>query len=141
MISNTKNALPAPSEPVSDLDEESSLVDTAQGPALVGTVCRQCGMRAVGRRVVCSRCVSQNVVDEPLARTGILYTFTTLHVGATGSGLPRVIGYVDLDDGVRVLADVRAGDASPTVGSRVEMRAEGAGWFFEPASDSDCLHN
>ncbi|WP_354699642.1 hypothetical protein DSM112329_05363 [Paraconexibacter sp. AEG42_29] len=45
---------------------------------------------------------------EPLPRTGRLFTWTVVHVGAAAPPLPvpYALGYVDLDDGPRVLAPI-----------------------------------
>jgi uncharacterized OB-fold protein len=118
------------SVPVADLESESLLGTFPEGQRLVGTRCDRCGQTMIGARVVCSSCVSREVSRVALAVTGILYSFTRLHVG--GEGL-RPIGYVDLDDGVRTLADIREGATPLQPDMRVELGVDGDDWFFAPA--------
>jgi uncharacterized OB-fold protein len=117
------------SVPIPDLESDSLLGAFPEGKRLAGTRCGQCGQTMIGARVVCSSCVSQDVSRVPLPTTGILYSFTRLHVGGAGV---RPIGYVDLDDGVRTLADIREGAAPLRPDMRVELWVDGDAWFFTP---------
>ena len=85
----------------------------------------------LGSRVVCSTCVGQDVVRVSLPRSGTLYAFTRLHVGSEGV---RPLGYVDLDNGVRTLADLRETTEPLTPDMRVELEVDGDAWFFAPVS-------
>jgi uncharacterized OB-fold protein len=117
------------SQPVADLESDSLLGSFPEGPRLVGTRCDDCGQLMIGTRVVCSSCVSRSVIRVPLAATGVLYSFTRLHVGSEGV---RPVGYVDLDDGVRTLADIRE-TAPLRPDMRVALGVDGDDWFFAPA--------
>jgi uncharacterized OB-fold protein len=118
---------------VPDMDEESLLGSFPEGPRLIGTRCDNCGRTMIGSRIVCSSCVSTAVTRVALPATGILYTFTRLHVGA--EGVVRPLGYVDLDDDVRTLADIREGDVTLVPGIRVELGVDGDDWFFARVAD------
>ncbi len=117
--------------PIADLAIDSLLGTFPEGRRLVGTRCGRCGQTMIGARVVCSSCVSREVTRIALATTGALYSFTRLHVG--GGGV-RLIGYVDLDDDVRTLADLRAGSGPLRPDIRVELGVDGDDWFFAPAA-------
>ncbi len=119
--------------PIADLEDESSIDTFDEGIRLVGTLCDQCGKRMLGARVVCSACVSTEVSRVALQSTGTLYSFTTMRVGADQ---PRVLGYVDLDDGVRTLTDLREGDVPLVPDARVELRTSGASWWFTAVAGS-----
>lgn len=121
----------AVSVPVADLESDSLLGTFPEGRRLVGTRCGQCGRVMIGARVVCSSCVSRDVSQVALPATGILYSFTRLHVGRAGV---RPVGYVDLDDGVRTLADIREGGTPLRPDMRVELGTDGDDWFFAPAA-------
>ncbi|MGW2824339.1 Zn-ribbon domain-containing OB-fold protein [Streptomyces sp. NPDC001443] len=120
------------SAPVADLESDSLLGDFPEGPRLVGTVCDQCGATMIGTRVVCSACVSRDVSRIALPTRGVLYSFTRLHVG--GDGGPRALGYVDLDDGVRTLADLREASGPLRPDGLVELGTDGDDWFFAPVT-------
>ncbi|MBO0909818.1 Zn-ribbon domain-containing OB-fold protein [Arthrobacter sunyaminii] len=116
------------SHPVADLDEDSLLGSFPEGPRLIGSHCDDCGCTMIGSRVVCSTCVGQAISRVALPGGGVLYTFTTIHTGPA----PRTLGYVDLDNGVRTLADITAGDIQLYPDIRVELGVEGSDWFFSP---------
>ncbi|GAA2705969.1 Zn-ribbon domain-containing OB-fold protein [Actinoplanes palleronii] len=119
------------SVPIADLDSDDLLGSFAEGRRLVGTRCGNCGQTMIGSRVVCSSCVSRDVSRVPLPGTGVLYSFTRLHVGGDGV---RAVGYVDLDDDVRTLADLRE-DATPLrPDAPVELVVDGDAWFFTPVT-------
>lgn len=124
------------SAPVADLESDSLLGTFPEGRRLVGTRCGRCGQVMIGTRVVCSSCVSRDVSRVALAATGVLYSFTRLH-GLSGkhggSEGVRPVGYVDLDDGVRTLADIREGGTPLRPDMRVELGTDGDDWFFAPA--------
>jgi uncharacterized OB-fold protein len=109
------------------MDEDGLLGSFPEGPRLIGTRCIQCGRTMIGTRIVCSSCVSTDVGRVALPTTGVLYSFTRLHVGGEGV---RPLGYVDLDDDVRTLADIREGEIPLQPGIRVELGVEGDDWFF-----------
>lgn len=115
------------SQPVPDLDSDGLLGSFPEGPRLVGTRCDACGRTMIGSRIVCSGCVRTEVSRVALPTTGVLYSFTRLHLGDT----VRILGYVDLDDDVRTLADLR--ETAPLVpGIRVELAVDGEDWHFAP---------
>src|SRR5207302_7584728 len=74
---------------------------------LVGMRCAHCDIKAFPAREVCSGCGRDDGLAEvELAPEGSLYTFSEVHVAPKGFATPYVIGYVDLADGVRVLAQI-----------------------------------
>lgn len=118
------------SQPIPDLESDELLGRFPEGPRLVGTRCETCGTTMIGSRVVCSTCVSRDVSRVALPATGTLYSFTRLHVGGDGA---RAMGYVDLDDDVRTLADLR--ETVPfRPDMRVELQVDGDRWAFAPVA-------
>jgi uncharacterized OB-fold protein len=122
------------SAPIADLESQSLLGAFPEGPRLVGTQCGPCSRTMIGTRVVCSSCVSRDVRRVALPTTGVLYSFTRLHVGGEGV---RPIGYVDLDDDVRTLADLREGSTPLRPGDRVALVVDGDSWFFAPSASDE----
>lgn len=117
------------SQTIADLENEDLLGTFSEGQRLVGTQCETCRKMMLGARTVCSSCVSRDVSRVALPATGTLYSFTRLHVGGDGV---RPIGYVDLDNGVRTLADIREGDTTLRPDLHVELGVDGDSWFFAP---------
>lgn len=114
-----------------DMENDDLLGTFPEGQRLLGTRCGDCGREMIGTRVVCSSCVSSNVGTIALPTTGTLYSFTRLHVGGD---VVRPLGYVDLDNDVRTLADIREGDTPLEPGIRVELGVDGDNWFFARAA-------
>lgn len=68
--------------------------------------CRACGDAFRPSRTFCPACGSDAIEHEPLASRGKLFTWTTIAIGGVSplGQPPYVLGFIDLDDGPRVLA-------------------------------------
>src|SRR5690606_2861577 len=75
-------------------------------PVLIGSRCNACGVTTFPKRPVCPSCMSDQVVEETLPRTGTLYSFTVLRVGPERWLRPAALGYVDLPNNVRVFSRI-----------------------------------
>lgn len=112
-------------------------------PRLIGSACRACGARAFPARPFCPACDSDQVDGGvQLARTGRLYSFTTIRQAPPGTKVPYNLAYVDLDDGVRVMAQVEGDPGDLRIGMELELglrpmgQRDGAGlvgYGFVPA--------
>lgn len=95
--------------------------EDARGPYLVGGRCAACGFITLGARPICPACLAEGTMgDEPIGRTGTLYTATVIHQAPAGFAAPYAVGYVDLDDGVRVFAHIET-KPRPAIGSPVRL--------------------
>jgi uncharacterized OB-fold protein len=111
---------------------------------LLGGRCPGCGAYYFPARSVCSRCLNGDVQRVPLCSSGTLYTYTVIHQSLPQFETPYILGYVDLDDNVRVagqLVDVQADalELGMRVTTQVEPRESSDGeqvlWFrFRPAA-------
>jgi uncharacterized OB-fold protein len=81
--------------------------DQAGLPQLIGSHCLACDVRLSPPVSVCPNCASEKLETEEQPRTGVLYTFTVVRVGPATLSRPFGIGYVDLPNGVRVLAHLK----------------------------------
>lgn len=79
-------------------------------PELVASLCRSCGVVAVPEAFVCSNCASLDLRPVSGGSVGTLYSYSTVHVSSSRD-TPYTLGYVDLESGARVLADI-SGDLS-----------------------------
>lgn len=77
---------------------------------LVGSECKACGRVHFPRQARCSDCFSeQPLEDRSLATRGRLYAFTTVEresLAPKGFTVPYAYGYVDLPEGVRLVARI-----------------------------------
>jgi uncharacterized OB-fold protein len=79
-------------------------------PQLIGSRCRNCGVVAFPRQGSCSACMSVDVEEHLLARTGPLWTWTIQcfppksppYAGSAEGFEPYGVGYVELGGEVRV---------------------------------------
>jgi uncharacterized protein len=75
---------------------------TADGEALVGSVCAECGTTAFPAQRGCSRCSGGNVSETVLPQRGTLWAYTVQHFQPKwpfrhdGDFTPFGLGYVDL---------------------------------------------
>ena len=91
-------------------------------PVLVGSSCPSCGAAMFPAVPVCPCCMAEDLETVDMPATGTLYSFTEVHVGPAHWSKPVRLGYVDLDNGVRVFSHLAPGPGL-AVGARVEIAA------------------
>lgn len=69
---------------------------------LQGGECAQCGTKAFPPPVACSKCLSEDIRPYDLSREGTLYASSIIHIAPPPHAVPFGVGYVDLEDDVRV---------------------------------------
>lgn len=79
---------------------------TSDGPRLIGGRCGACGALSFPKAAVCSACLSEDLAAAHLSTEGRLYSFAVVHQAPKGWTVPYTLGYVDLPEGVRVLAHI-----------------------------------
>ena len=70
------------------------------------------------RAQVCAECLSQDIGATHLSEHGDLYAAATVYQAPKHWDVPYTLGYVDLPEGIRVLAHIE-GEAA--IGARVEL--------------------
>lgn len=100
-------------------------VDAAGSPRLAASRCQACGAHFFPRRMVCARCLSRDLGTVALGGRGTLYTYTTVHQSTPEFPTPYVLAYVDLPEGVRLLAPlVGIPPEEVRIGMPLELRVE-----------------
>lgn len=104
---------------------------------LKGSRCRSSGSLAFPARRVCLDTGATDMEPVLFGPRGSLYSFSTVHVSSSRP-TPYSLGYVDFDNGVRVLAQVEI-PAGAALGcdTPVELRAEGERWFVVPVDGKE----
>lgn len=114
-------------------------------PHLLAKQCLACSARFFGRRNACAACGSDaGFSDVPIARHGVLQTFTIVSFGAPGVPVPYATGIVDCE-GTSVqgnLVNVAADPEHIRLGMKVRLTTfslgtddagtEAVGFGFEP---------
>jgi len=125
-LHGTRQAVPPhrPPNPLADLEEaeRSGVVSEHNGARLRGSRCAQCRARFSPSRRVCFECGGRELEETLLGPGGTLYSYTTVHVSASRP-TPYTIGYVDLDEGVRVLSIVEGDPGELRPDQRVRLVA------------------
>jgi uncharacterized protein len=129
-----------------------SLAEPDTGPFWAATrdhrltyqVCGSCGELIFHPRRHCTNCLSAETRWQDSAGGGTVYTFTVIrqHGQPYFRGrLPYVLGFIDLDEGFRLLAEIDAAPDAVRVGQRVtvgwEDHAELAIPVFRPADGAE----
>lgn len=105
--------------------EEKTYFEEAKAGRLVYQECRGCRSAIFYPRVVCPSCMSEDLEFVPSSGRGTIYSYTTLYRAghpAFAEEVPYTIVLVDLDEGVRLIADLV--DSAPedvAVGLRVDV--------------------
>jgi uncharacterized protein len=110
-------------------------------PSILGTKCVTCGTTTYGKRESCENCAGTDVKPVALGKIGILWSYTVQRYPPTepyklGSTkredwVPRVVGWVELPEGPRILSIVE--NCKPEyakIGMEVEMFVD-KGWLNE----------
>lgn len=121
-------------QPLADLADNRPVTGTtADGsPALIAARCAACGTISFPVRAVCPSCASPAPEQLPVGPGGTLYSYATVHVSASRP-TPYTLGYVDLDEGVRVLATIEAPPERLGLDGRWRLVVEADGnWHFVP---------
>jgi uncharacterized OB-fold protein len=115
-------------------------------PSLLGSTCNACGTSTFPARDFCPSCLADGPhAIGPLARHGSVFSYTVVHQAPGGRPTPYVLGYVDLDDNVRVLAQLDVPVDRVSIGMRVGLvlrevgESDGVplvGYAFAPGVDS-----
>jgi len=89
---------------------------------LIGMRCPVCGTRAFPAKDICHECGNEKGLEPTLlSPTGTLYSFTEMHAVLKGFPSPYVVGYVDLEDGVRVFGQIEHSAAELKVDEPVRL--------------------
>jgi len=75
---------------------------------LMGGRCGDCGAISFPRTPVCASCLSEGVEACDMPQAGTLYAFSVVHQARKNWVTPYAIGYVDLPNGKRVFAHLKA---------------------------------
>lgn len=90
---------------------------------LVGSRCNQCGCESFPPQSVCHQCLSEDLDPLSLPRSGNLYTYTTTSLSPLQQQGPIVLGFVDLQGGLRVFAQIDIAPAKARCDLPVELVA------------------
>jgi uncharacterized OB-fold protein len=102
----------------------------SQGSATDDTVslvvqhCNQCGRTVFPPTAErCPQCWSPELAAEQTSGNGSVYSYTVVRRSFPGRDVPYIVGLVDLDGGLRVMATIAADESRVAVGTRVVAQA------------------
>lgn len=104
----------------------------ATGTALIGSRCPRCGDTRFPARKLCP---NDQVLCEEIQFSGLgtVYEAVKIFLAPPGFKAPLWVGYIDLDEGVRLFAQIGGGEESePSHGDRVRMHVEPVAVRDEP---------
>jgi uncharacterized OB-fold protein len=107
-----------------DLEPRLFKVEAGGSCHLVGGKCGNCGTVTWGMRAMCPQCWQEATQSEvPIGKRGKLYSSTTVRHAPQGFSAPYLMGVIDLDEGLRVIARVLAESATPPKDAVVSLEA------------------
>src|ERR1700759_4706313 len=102
--------------------EEARYFDELRDGRIVFQHCEDCGAAVWYLRTVCPNCMSLDLSLRHSAGEGVVHSLTTLHRPghpARSGDVPYTVALVDLDDGVRVIGNLRQDATTTGIGGRV----------------------
>jgi uncharacterized OB-fold protein len=130
IFTNKVQSVPSTMLPLLDIDVDAChLRLTSEGMRLIGSNCRHCEKSAFPVRQVCCYCGQRDMTAVVMTPGGNLYSFTTVHISADRR-VPYTIGYVDLDNGVRILAAICDGGQGIVPDCRVRLDVDNLSFRF-----------
>ena len=82
-------------------------------------VCAGCGRIYLENAQRCGHCGGE-LEERPASGRGIVYSFSSVHMGAQGMPTPYLLALVELEEGGRILARLADDDESePSIGDKV----------------------
>lgn len=90
-------------------------------PQLIAGQCRGCGARSFPQGEVCTNCLSEDIEAIRLDSEGTLYSYSVVHQAPKGWNVPYALGYVDLPEGVRVLAHLDAATSALRIDGAMKL--------------------
>lgn len=131
VINPNDDAGPSPDlQPILDIDLEATHLSFASEEAqLVGSGCQDCGENVFPAREVCFYCGGRKMERVLMPTQGTLYSYSTVYVSASRP-VPYTIGYVDLDNGVRLLAAIGEDSVAVAPDCRVKLEVRGQSFQF-----------
>lgn len=103
------------------------LKETAHGPVLYATRCRECGTLYFPSEQICARDLCGDMEEVEVPKYGKLYTYTVLYRNLPQYKAPHALGKVEFENGLVINAPIIVEDKTALVkghefkiGSRVE---------------------
>ena len=112
---------------------------------LRGSECPNCSKRFFPPKARCPECLQPGLSSVALDTRGTLYSYTTVYIPSRNFKPPYTVGFVELDEGVRVFGQIRVREGEALrIGSSIKMvidylwkKPDGesvSGYLFEPVS-------
>ena len=96
-------------------------VESKTGVRLAGGICAECDVVCFPIAANCPTCGAQAMKEHMTGTDGRLYSYTVVHTGPRQFGSPYAVGYVDMDDGLRLFAQIERSAAELKLDARMEL--------------------
>ena len=74
---------------------------------LLGKQCPKCGNIQFPQKGFCQKCLNENMTDLQIGARGKLFSYTTTYGRVDRRKGPFDVGYIQLEEGIRVFAPIR----------------------------------
>lgn len=94
---------------------------------LAGGCCADCGELSFPQAQICIKCFSEKINIIAMSDHGTLYSYSIVRVGRTKDKTPYAVGYIDLENGIRLFShfsDIEALKIDLPVCIKVEKAGE-----------------
>lgn len=92
---------------------------------LTGNRCKACGRVFFPASAFCFGCYCDEMSPVRLGNRGTLYSYTVSHMASADFLPPYTVGWIELEEGIRVFAPIKAGDDQTIyIGMEMELVIE-----------------
>lgn len=89
-------------------------------PYLLGYKCNDCGKFWFPKLEMCPHCWTE-LQQVPLSKTGKLYSYAVIHIGAKGVKTPYIIAWIDMPENLRIFSQLAIPLEKVKIGMEVEV--------------------
>lgn len=98
------------------------MTETSDGMLLRASKCHSCGKIQYPSKHVCPQCAGDECDEISIGKYGKLFSFTTTYAPVSKMKPPVTVGYIQLDEGVRVFAPLKQSEsAAYEIGMDMEL--------------------
>lgn len=96
-------------------------VESQAGVRLAGGKCSECAAVCFPMATICATCGGDAMQEHLTGTFGNLYSYTVVHTGPRQFNPPYAVGYVDMEDGLRLFGQIETPVSELSLDARLDL--------------------